>query len=96
MSELNKYIIDTGAICIVFQGTSPQNILESLLLFSATLKPELYVVHQPVISISNKDLVVCNIGDVEVRIYPCPYTITITEKSCYLSAPFDKKLYLKE
>lgn len=85
---MNTYIIDTGAICLFMHGDSPRDTLEKLLILSATIKPSLYAIHQPIISMEDNNLIVCNVGDMEVRIYPCPVTIDVYPESYYLSAPF--------
>lgn len=102
ISYSNRYIIDTGAICFMAEGKSPRDVLEQFLVFSAYVKPAIYATHQPNISIESKDLIVCNIGDSEVRVYPVPVTLNMDYdkqvQAMYLSAPFthtDKLQYSK-
>lgn len=83
-----KYVIDTGAICLLMEAGSPFSVLERVLHMSAFLKPELYATHQPVVPIHTYDLVVCNIGDMEIRIYPAPVTLELPPDIHYLCAPF--------
>jgi hypothetical protein len=84
----NKYVIDTGAICIIAEAQSVRDCLEMLLVSSAYFKPSIFATYQPTISIEQRDLIVCNVGEQEVRIYPIPPTLTLNEQHYYLSAPF--------
>jgi hypothetical protein len=86
---MNKYVIDTGAICIIAEAQSVRDCLERLLIYSAIIKPSIFATYQPIVSIEQYDLIVCNVGEQEVRIYPIPPTLELNEQHFYLSAPFN-------
>lgn len=85
---MNKYVIDTGAICIIAEAESVRDCLERLLIYSSIIKPSIFATYQPIVSIEQINLIVCNVGEQEVRIYPLPLTLTLDESHRYLSAPF--------